>query len=151
MIFKEIVHPISFYLYLSIYPSIYLSIHLSIHLYICLSIYFFINQSIFLSVYLGSGIITKEDEVEGVCQEIRLAVGRTSLIQVIQYTECTYSGDTVHKVNTYSGYTVHTVHIYSDCTLHKDYSAQGCNVRKVNCSFLYSAYILKPVLSGRNL
>ncbi|XP_023345102.1 serine/threonine-protein kinase PINK1, mitochondrial [Eurytemora carolleeae] len=29
----------------------------------------------------GSGIITKEDEVEGVCQEIRLAVGRTSLIQ----------------------------------------------------------------------
>ena len=25
------------------------------------------------------------------------------------------------------------------------------NVRKVNCSFVYSAYILKPVLSGRNL
>ena len=30
-------------------------------------------------------------------------------------------------------------------------STQGCNVRKVNCSFVYSAYILKPVLSGRNL
>ena len=28
---------------------------------------------------------------------------------------------------------------------------QGCNVRKVNCSFVYSAYTLKPVLSGRNL
>ena len=27
---------------------------------------------------------------------------------------------------------------------------QGCNVRKVNCSFVYSAYILKPVFSGRN-
>ena len=31
------------------------------------------------------------------------------------------------------------------------YSVQGCNVRQVNCSFVYSAYILKPVLSGRNL
>ena len=30
-------------------------------------------------------------------------------------------------------------------------TGQGCNVRKVNCSFVYSAYILKPVLSGRNL
>ena len=30
-------------------------------------------------------------------------------------------------------------------------TSQGCNVRKVNCSFVYSAYILKPVLSGRNL
>ena len=28
---------------------------------------------------------------------------------------------------------------------------QGCNVRKVNCGCVYSAYILKPVLSGRNL
>ena len=28
---------------------------------------------------------------------------------------------------------------------------QRCNVRKVNCSCVYSAYILKPVLSGRNL
>ena len=28
---------------------------------------------------------------------------------------------------------------------------QECNARKVNCSCLYSAYILKPVLSGRNL
>ena len=28
---------------------------------------------------------------------------------------------------------------------------QGCNVRKVYCSLVYSAYILKPVLSGRNL
>ena len=25
------------------------------------------------------------------------------------------------------------------------------NARKVNCSCVYSAYILKPVLSGRNL
>ena len=30
------------------------------------------------------------------------------------------------------------------------YSVQGCNVRQVNCSFVYSAYILKPVLSRRN-
>ena len=29
--------------------------------------------------------------------------------------------------------------------------SQGCNARKVNCSCVYSAYILKPVLSGRNL
>ena len=28
---------------------------------------------------------------------------------------------------------------------------QGCNGRKVNFSCIYSAYILKPVLSGRNL
>ena len=28
---------------------------------------------------------------------------------------------------------------------------QGCNARKVNCSCVYSAYTLKPVLSGRNL
>ena len=28
---------------------------------------------------------------------------------------------------------------------------QGYNARKVNCSCVYSAYILKPVLSGRNL
>ena len=28
---------------------------------------------------------------------------------------------------------------------------QGCNARKVNCGCVYSAYILKPVLSGRNL
>ena len=27
---------------------------------------------------------------------------------------------------------------------------QDCNARKVNCSCVYSAYILKPVLSGRN-
>ena len=27
---------------------------------------------------------------------------------------------------------------------------QGCNARKVNCGGVYSAYILKPVLSGRN-
>ena len=26
----------------------------------------------------------------------------------------------------------------------------GTNARKVNCSFVYSAYMLKPVLSGRN-
>ena len=28
---------------------------------------------------------------------------------------------------------------------------QGTNARKVNCGRVYSAYILKPVLSGRNL
>ena len=28
---------------------------------------------------------------------------------------------------------------------------QGCNARKVNCVSVYSAYILKPVLFGRNL
>ena len=28
---------------------------------------------------------------------------------------------------------------------------QGCNARKVNCGRVYSAFILKPVLSGRNL
>ena len=28
---------------------------------------------------------------------------------------------------------------------------QGYDARKVNCSCVYSAYILKPVLSGRNL
>ena len=28
---------------------------------------------------------------------------------------------------------------------------QGANARKVNCGRVYSAYILKPVLSGRNL
>ena len=27
---------------------------------------------------------------------------------------------------------------------------QGTNARKINCSRVYSAYILKPVLSGRN-
>ena len=30
-------------------------------------------------------------------------------------------------------------------------SIQGYNVRKVNYGCVYSAYILKPVLSGRNL
>ena len=30
-------------------------------------------------------------------------------------------------------------------------TVQGCNARIVNCSCVYSAYILKPVLSGRNL
>ena len=33
----------------------------------------------------------------------------------------------------------------------KNSSAQGTNARKVNCGCVYSAYILKPVLSGRNL
>ena len=28
---------------------------------------------------------------------------------------------------------------------------QGINARKVNCGRVYSAYILRPVLSGRNL
>ena len=32
-----------------------------------------------------------------------------------------------------------------------DSSMQGNNARKVNCGCVYSAYILKPVLSGRNL
>ena len=33
----------------------------------------------------------------------------------------------------------------------KDAIGQGCNARKVNCSCVYSAYILKIVLPGRNL
>ena len=33
-----------------------------------------------------------------------------------------------------------------NCTI-----TQGCNARKVNCGRVYSAYILKPVLSGWNL
>ena len=33
----------------------------------------------------------------------------------------------------------------------KDCSNQGYNARKVNCGRVYSAYILKPVLFGRNL
>ena len=33
----------------------------------------------------------------------------------------------------------------------EDDVSQGYNARKVNCSCMYSAYILKPVLSGRNL
>ena len=32
-----------------------------------------------------------------------------------------------------------------------DGSKQGCNVRKVYCSCVYSVYIMKQVLSGRNL
>ena len=41
----------------------------------------------------------------------------------------------------------------SEFEITKDYMdcKQGCNVRKVNCGCVYSAYILKPVLSGRNL
>ena len=31
------------------------------------------------------------------------------------------------------------------------FPSQGYNVRKVNCSGIYSVYILKQVLSGRNL
>ena len=31
------------------------------------------------------------------------------------------------------------------------WSCQGSTARKVNCGCVYSAYILKPVLSGRNL
>ena len=34
---------------------------------------------------------------------------------------------------------------------HKPALIQGCNARKVNCSCVYSAYILKPVLCVRNL
>ena len=33
----------------------------------------------------------------------------------------------------------------------KGLTTHGYNARKVNCSCVYSAYILKPVLSGRNL
>ena len=33
----------------------------------------------------------------------------------------------------------------------RDRGKQGYNARKVNCSCVYSAYILKPVLSGQNL
>ena len=40
----------------------------------------------------------------------------------------------------------HTIHNSSAGTY-----IQGCNVRKVYCSLVYSVYILKPVLSGRNL
>ena len=36
-------------------------------------------------------------------------------------------------------------------TVGKGGIGQGCNARKVNCSCVYSVYILKPVLSGRNL
>jgi len=32
-----------------------------------------------------------------------------------------------------------------------DCSVQGTNARKVNCGRVFSAYILKPVFSGRNL
>ena len=35
--------------------------------------------------------------------------------------------------------------------LHSKMCNQGFNARKVNCSSVYSAYILKPVLSGRSL
>ena len=34
---------------------------------------------------------------------------------------------------------------------YKDLAWQGFNTRKVDCSCVYAAYILKPVLSGRNL
>ena len=36
-------------------------------------------------------------------------------------------------------------------TIPKEHYYQGCNARKVNCGRAYSAYILKPVLFGRNL
>ena len=39
--------------------------------------------------------------------------------------------------------------VYSICSVKS--VLQGYNERKVNCSCVYSAYILKPVLSGRNL
>ena len=34
---------------------------------------------------------------------------------------------------------------------YKTHFTQGTNARKVNCGRIYSAYILKPVLSGWNL
>ena len=42
-------------------------------------------------------------------------------------------------------------HFTSIVLLHEEGSIQGTNVRKVNCGRVYSAYILKPVLSGQNL
>ena len=35
--------------------------------------------------------------------------------------------------------------------IYEDKFDQGTNARKVNCGCVYSAYILKPVRSGRNL
>ena len=40
---------------------------------------------------------------------------------------------------------------YSQESYNMDTMSQGSNARKVNCGCVYSAYILKPVLSGRNL
>ena len=44
----------------------------------------------------------------------------------------------------------HLGRFYSICIYISTFT-QECNARKVNCSCVYSAYILKPVLSGRNL
>ena len=35
--------------------------------------------------------------------------------------------------------------------LKESHTMQKCKARKVNCGCVYSVYILKPVLSGRNL
>ena len=50
-------------------------------------------------------------------------------------------------------YSEHIVQLCAVRFLVKDekvYRAQECNARKVNCGRVYSAYILKPVLLGRN-
>jgi len=38
-----------------------------------------------------------------------------------------------------------------DASFHGSFKPRMYNARKVNCSCVYSAYILKPVFSGRNL
>ena len=43
------------------------------------------------------------------------------------------------------------VKLFTNKKQRKDHSLQGFNARKVNCGRVYSGYILKPVLSGRNL
>ena len=43
-----------------------------------------------------------------------------------------------------------TLQILTDTKQYIRYD-QGYNARKVNCCCVYSAYILKPVLSGQNL
>ena len=40
---------------------------------------------------------------------------------------------------------------YEKSTLYLMGENQGNKARKINCCCVYSAYILKPVLSGRNL
>ena len=40
---------------------------------------------------------------------------------------------------------------YVSIVLYRNALAQECKARKVNCGCVYSVYILKPVLSGRNL
>ena len=41
--------------------------------------------------------------------------------------------------------------VHKKCQPNRSSGSQGYNAEKVNCSCVYSAYISKPVLSGRNL